>query len=93
MRQDSGVGCVAVCRDSDGREAPDGGDGQGAVSGSPQHHIPTELAENSRDSMGIPSQSPQAETRTVCEGAGCYQAETTISHQELQHTEEGWFPV
>lgn len=65
----------------------------GAVSGSPQHHIPTELVENSRDSMAIPSQSPQVETRTVWGGAGGCQAETTISHQGLQHTEVCWFPV
>lgn len=37
--------------------------------------------------------SLEAETRTACKGAGCYQAGTTISHQGLQHTEVGWFPV
>lgn len=65
------------------REALGSGAAHGAVSGSPQHHIPTELVENSRSRMGVPSQSPQVETRTVCEGAGCNQAETTISHQGL----------
>lgn len=75
------MGCATVCRDSDGREALDGGAGCGAVSASHQHHIPTEQVENSRDRMSIPPQFPQAETRTVCEGPGCYQAETTIAHQ------------
>lgn len=29
----------------------------------------------------------------MCEGVECYQAETTISHQGLQHTKVGLFPV